>query len=166
MARRERDGDRVRREGQRDRRRDPYARERRSQERERARRERTDDPRPPDDEDYTVEDRSGLRIVPPPEPVGELLGAFLERQGWAERLKGARMHDRWAEVVGPELARRCEPVRVAGGVLVVRAESQAWATQLKYMTRQLATQVEHHLGTGPIEQVRIVVGPLERRDDG
>jgi predicted nucleic acid-binding Zn ribbon protein len=150
---------------QRDRRRDPYARERWRQEQRRADIERDTDVRPPTDDDYTVEDRTGLRIVPAPETVGGLLGGYVDQRGWGERLRGARLTDRWEDVVGPELARRCEPVRVAGGVLVVRAESQTWATQLSYMTRQLVSQVNDHLGSGRVREVRVVVGPLGRGED-
>jgi predicted nucleic acid-binding Zn ribbon protein len=141
-----------------------YERKRRQQQRERARLERrTYDPAPPSDEDWTVpeEETDGVRRISRPTPVGDTLGAYLERRGWNERLRAATAWSRWEEVVGPELAARCEPVRLAGGTLVVRAESQVWATQLRYMLPQLQQKAEAVLGAGTVSEVRVVVGPLE-----
>jgi predicted nucleic acid-binding Zn ribbon protein len=141
-----------------------YARKRAKQARTRAQQERRAfDPAPPGDDDWTVaeEETDGVRRISPPTPVGETLGAFVRRRGWDERLRGATAWTRWPEIVGADLASRCEPVRVAGGTLVVRAENQAWATQLRYLTAQLVDNAERVLGPGTVVEVRIVVGPLE-----
>jgi predicted nucleic acid-binding Zn ribbon protein len=46
---------------------------------------------------------------------------------------------------------------------VVRAESQVWATQLRYMLPQLKARVEEVLGEGSVTDIRVVVGTLEGR---
>jgi predicted nucleic acid-binding Zn ribbon protein len=141
-----------------------YARKRAKQARQRAVQERAAfDPAPPGDDDWTVEEEAtdGVRRISPPTPVGETLGAFVRRRGWDERLRGATAWSRWEDIVGPELAARCEPVRIAGGTLLVRAESQVWATQLRYLTTQLVGNAGRVLGPGTVREVRIVVGPLE-----
>ena len=63
--------------------------------------------------------------------------------------------------MGPELAEHCEPVRVAGGSLVIRAENQVWATQLRYLVPQLEANVNQALGAGTVRDVRIVIGPVD-----
>jgi hypothetical protein len=141
-----------------------YARKRAKQARDRALQERKAfDPAPPSDDEWTVEeeDTDGVRRISPPTPVGETLGAFVRRRGWDERLRGATAWSRWEDIVGPDLASRCEPVRVAGGTLLVRAENQVWATQLRYLTTQLLDNANRVLGEGTVKDVRIVVGPLE-----
>jgi predicted nucleic acid-binding Zn ribbon protein len=143
-----------------------YARKRWQQQRERARLERRHyDPSPPSDDDWTVpeEETDGVRRISRPTPVGDTLGAYLDRRGWNERLRAATAWSRWEDVVGAPLAQRCEPVRLAGGTLVVRAESQVWATQLRYMLPQLQQKAEEVLGAGTVAEVRVVVGPLEGR---
>jgi predicted nucleic acid-binding Zn ribbon protein len=145
-----------------------YARKRARQARTRAEQDRRAfDPAPPTDDDWTVEEEQtdGLRRVSPPTPVGETLGSLLARRGWDERLRGATAWSRWPDIVGAELAGRCEPVRLAGGTLLVRAENQVWATQLRYLTAQLLANAERLLGAGTVREVRIVVGPLEGRED-
>jgi predicted nucleic acid-binding Zn ribbon protein len=144
---------------------DPYERLRRRQARARERQERAAfDPSPPTDEDWTVEEEGtdGLRRLRPPTAVGETLAGLLSRRGWGERLHAATLAARWEDLVGPALAERCEPVRLAGGCLVVRAESQAWATQLRYLQGQLLTNTNDLLGANKVREVRLVVGPLER----
>jgi predicted nucleic acid-binding Zn ribbon protein len=157
-----------RRAGQADRGEWHYARKRWQQQRERARLERRSyDPSPPTDDEWTVpeEDTDGVRRISRPTPVGDSLGAYLDRRGWRERLRAATAWSRWEDVVGPQLAERCEPVRLAGGTLVVRAESQVWATQLRYMLPQLQGKAEEILGAGTVKEVRVEVGPLEGRSE-
>jgi predicted nucleic acid-binding Zn ribbon protein len=154
----------ARRAGWQDREATLYERKRAKQARVRADQERRAfDPSPPTDDDWTVEepDTDGVRRISPPTPVGETLGAVVRRRGWDERLRGATAWSRWSDIVGPDLAERCEPVRIAGGTLLVRAENQVWATQLRYLTSQLLDNAERVLGPGTVREVRIVVGPLE-----
>lgn len=143
--------------------RDPYARQRAQQARRRAADERRAyDPRPPTDDDWTLaDDDERLRILSRPQPVGELLEGFLRSRRWEARVQDATVFSRWADVVGPDLASRCEPVRLARGNLLVRAESQVWATQLNYMLPQLAQRANEELGDGTVRQVKVVVGRLQ-----
>lgn len=157
---------RIRRAGTVDRDEHVYARRRRTQAKKRAVDERKAfDPAPPTDDDWVMPELNtdGLRRIRPPTPVADMLAAFVERQGWTERLRGANAWSRWDEIVGTDLADKCEPVRLAGGALVVRAESQAWATQLRYLLPQLRANVDQVLGEGTVRSVRVVVGPLEGR---
>lgn len=146
-----------------------YARKRWRRRQERAKQERAQfDPSPPSDADWTVaeEDTDGVRKLSRPLPIGEALDQVVRRRGWDERLRGAAAWTRWEEIVGTDMARRCEPVRLAGGVLVVRAESSVWATQLRYLVPQLRANATEVLGTGAVRSVHIVVGPLERGEPG
>ena len=141
-----------------------YDRRRRADARRRARLDREAyDPSPPTDDDWVTPDpdTDGLRRVRPPTPVGADVERFLAQRGWSDRLRGTRVFTRWEEIVGADLARRCEPVRVAGGILVIRAESQVWATQLHYLTPVLLRSAAQVLGPDTVRSVRLVVGPLQ-----
>lgn len=141
-----------------------YARKRWRQARDRAAMERRAfDPAPPDpDTEWTVaaEEGDGLRRTTAPSPLGDAVKAALARRGWDERLAGADAANRWERIVGPELAARCEPTRLAGGTLVIRAESQVWATQLRYMLPHVQAKATDVLGPGRVRDVRVEVGPL------
>lgn len=141
-----------------------YARKRARQARERAKLERARyDPAAPDpDTEWTVpaEEGDGLYRTQEPATLGDALRAVMARRGWDERLTGADAAGRWEQIVGPQLAVRCEPVRLAGGTLVIRAENQVWVTQLKYMLPQLRAKAEAVLGEGRVRDIRLEVGPL------
>lgn len=103
-----------------------------------------------------------LRPVRGPSPIGDLVGGLASKRGWGSRLEGARIFAAWPDLVGEEVARRCEPVRLAGGVLVVRAESSAWATQLTYLTATIVRRADEVLRPGLVREVRIVIAGAER----
>lgn len=107
------------------------------------------------------DDEPTLRRVLGPTALGSEMERLLRRPGWGERLGAGRVAAHWVEIVGPELATRCEPVRLAGRVLVIRAESAAWATQLRYLTTQLRERLDVVIGPGSVRDVRIVIGRME-----
>lgn len=146
--------------------RDPavYARRRARQRWQRAKLDReTYDPAPPTDDDYVVPDRTQVVRTPRgPESLANLLDGMVTDRRWGEKLRGATVFDRWDEVVGPDLAQHCEPVRISGGVLTIAASSPQWATQLRYLTGQLALNVNRAMGEPVVTSVNVVVG---RSDD-
>jgi len=124
---------------------------------------------PVSDDEWVVADvdEPTLRRVMGPTSLGAEVERLRRRPGWGERLGAGRVATRWPEIVGTELAGRCEPVRLAGRVLVVRAESAAWATQLRYLSTQLLERLAVVLGDASVREVRVVVGRLgEAADDG
>ncbi len=156
----------ARRAGAADRNEALYAIKRARKARERAKAERRAfDPSPPADDEWTVADQTtdGVHRISAPTPVAETLGALARRQGWHERLRGAEAWSSWSRIVGDDLAARCEPLRLKGTILVIRAESQVWATQLRYLSSQLKANADAALGAGSVREIRIVVGPLEGR---
>lgn len=142
---------------------DVYAKRRAQQASKRARDERKGyDPRPPTDDDWTLagEDER-LRILRRPEAIGDLVGGFVAARRWDVRVRGATVFSRWNDIVGADLAARCEPVRLASGNLLVRAENASWATQIKYMLGHVAERANDVLGPGMVRQVTVVVGALQ-----
>jgi predicted nucleic acid-binding Zn ribbon protein len=122
------------------------------------------DPRPVTDDDWSVaraEDEPSLTRISPPEALGSVLGDLVNRQGWASRLQSATLFSQWDAICGADIAAHCEPVRLAGGILVLRVESQIWATQLRYCVPDITQNIQTQLGIDNIRDVRIVVGPLE-----
>jgi hypothetical protein len=113
-----------------------------------------------------ADDEPTLTRLDAPTAIGTELARLLGRPGWAERMGAAQVAARWEAIVGPDLAQHCEPVRTAGRVLTVRAESAAWATQLRYLTTRIAERVDEVLGAGSVREVRIVVGRLEGAGQG
>jgi len=93
-----------------------------------------------------------------PTPFGDALAALVRRSGWGSRLEGAQVHQRWSEIAGEVLARHVQPVRLVGGVLVLRADSSAWAAQVRLLTGELAARADAVLGPGSVRRVTITTG--------
>jgi hypothetical protein len=75
---------------------------------------------------------------------------------------------RWAEIVGPEVARFAEPFRLsespAGGVLTLRAEPAA-SVFLQHQTRSLCERINAFLGRPAVARLRFVHAALAPRPE-
>lgn len=93
-----------------------------------------------------------------PSALSELLSQWVDHRGWQGALHDSQIHQRWPEIAGEEVAAHADPVRLRGGVLVVRAESGAWATQLRYLAPRLVERAQQVLGQDRVHRVQIVSG--------
>ncbi|MGF1645683.1 MAG: DUF721 domain-containing protein [Kineosporiaceae bacterium] len=93
-----------------------------------------------------------------PQRLGDLAAGMVHEAGWEDRIGVAGVMGRWGEVVGEDVAARCTPERFADGVLVVRAMTTAWATQLSYLTGDLRRRLADVVGEGVVHRIE-VLGP-------
>ena len=87
---------------------------------------------------------------------GEAIQRLVDERGWQDTTTAAGVLANWAAVVGPEIADHCQPV----SELVVVAESTAWATQLRLLSKTLLARVREHAGDGVAHKV-VVRGPTQ-----
>ena len=95
-----------------------------------------------------------------PVRFGEAITKLVAERGWEETTSAASVLANWAGVVGAEIADHCQPVSLVDGELVVVAESTAWATQLRLLTKTLLARVREHAGEGVATKV-VVRGPAQ-----
>ncbi|WP_432573086.1 DciA family protein [Kineococcus sp. SYSU DK005] len=93
-----------------------------------------------------------------PQQLGSTLGRLVGERGWERPVAVGGAFGRWDAVVGPELAGHCAPESLREGTLVVRAESTAWATQVRLLTSVLVRRLDEELGQGVVTRV-VVRGP-------
>ena len=93
-----------------------------------------------------------------PKPLGEQLDQFVVERGWAVDVAVGAVIGRWPQIVGPEIALHCTPVVFEEGVLTIRADSTAWATQLRLLSSSLLARLAEDVGEGTVAELR-VVGP-------
>jgi predicted nucleic acid-binding Zn ribbon protein len=72
---------------------------------------------------------------------------------------------RWPEIVGAEMAAHTRPDRLDGDELVVIADSTAWATQVRWLAKDLIRTLNAELGSGTVSKVKIR-GPEQPRRPG
>jgi len=62
-------------------------------------------------------------------------------------------------VVALEVKKSSTPVALTAGVLSIRADGAAWATELTLLSRSIVDKVDSYLGGGVVREVRVSAGP-------
>ena len=93
-----------------------------------------------------------------PKLLGDQLDRFVVERGWVVDVAVGAVIGRWPQIVGAEVAQHCAPVDFVDGVLTVRADSTAWATQLRLLSSSLLSRLAQDVGEGTVVELR-VVGP-------
>lgn len=63
---------------------------------------------------------------------------------------------RWAEIVGEQIARVSDAVRIDKGVLVVRVTNGPWRNELTLMKGSILEKLNGALGQGKVRDIRFV----------
>ena len=90
-----------------------------------------------------------------PHGVGDVVDALAAQLGWTSPLAQSDLLDGWRELAGEEIAKHAIPDQIADGVLVVRCESTAWATQLRMMRSELLARIADRFPKAGIESIHI-----------
>jgi predicted nucleic acid-binding Zn ribbon protein len=93
-----------------------------------------------------------------PQTVGAALDRLVAERGWQEAVAVGGVIGRWDAVVGAEIAAHCRPETFEDGVLTVRADSTAWATQVRLLSSGLLRRLAEEVGEGTVTKV-VVRGP-------
>lgn len=86
--------------------------------------------------------------------LGEVIDAMTARLGWNSPLARSELLASWARVAGDETAEHSTPTSIEDGVLTVRCDSTAWATQLRMMRSQITTRIASEFPEAGIESIR------------
>ena len=89
-----------------------------------------------------------------PHGLGDVMDGLALKMGWTSSLAKSELLSSWALIVGDETAEHSEPVGIEDGVLAVRCDSTAWATQLRLMRSQVTTTIAQRYPDAGIESVR------------
>lgn len=94
--------------------------------------------------------------------MSDTLSRLAAERGWSEPLSVGGVVGRWREVVGDDVAEHCVPETFEDGLLVVRADSTTWATNLRLLAPQLLARLADEVGADVVTEVR-VLGPAGPR---
>ena len=67
------------------------------------------------------------------------------------------LFERWEELVGAGIAAHAKPISLRNGQLLVEVDTNAWATQLRFMTSELVEKCCAELGAGAVKQIELRV---------
>lgn len=100
---------------------------------------------------------------PDPVRVGEALEVLGAELGLADPGVVGTLARQWDDLVGPALAGNARLRSLRGDVITVAVDSGAWATQIRYLERELLDRIAELVGVGVVREVRVTVAP--RPDD-
>ncbi len=93
-----------------------------------------------------------------PTLLGDDVSNLVSERGWEHEVEVGAVVGRWPLIVGPELAEHAQPETFVDGVLVVRASSTSWATQLRLLSATLLDRIAAETGPGVVTEIQ-VLGP-------
>jgi len=93
-----------------------------------------------------------------PQAIGDTVDRLVAERGWSDDASVGAVIGRWPDVVGEDVAAHCAPERFADGVLVVRADSTTWATQVRLLAPVLQRRLDEEVGVGVVVRLE-VLGP-------
>ena len=105
----------------------------------------------------------------PPPPAGRGLRRFVKELDAKYGQGAGALTARWREVVGEEIARRTEPVKLVKGrtgapsSLEIRVAGPA-AAIIQHRAHEILSRVNLFLGPDAVQKLRIVQGPLHRAE--
>jgi predicted nucleic acid-binding Zn ribbon protein len=80
---------------------------------------------------------------------------LLVDRGWNVDVAVGAVMGRWPAIVGTDVSAHCTPVTFGDGVLTVRADSTAWATQLRLMSSSILGRLEAEVGKDTVTELRV-----------
>lgn len=97
--------------------------------------------------------------------VGRLTKPLFGRRGMAD---GAIVRD-WPTIAGEAIAKHSQPEKItypgrerSGGMLHLRVDNSAMATQLQHLEPQLLERINGHFGYRAVARLRFIHGPLPK----
>ncbi|WP_169732409.1 DUF721 domain-containing protein [Haloglycomyces albus] len=97
-----------------------------------------------------------------PQSLKNVLDQLSRKRGWRRQVADHTVFGRWESIVGPDIARHCRPERLENGRLTVVAESSAWATQLRLISKRLYRSIVAEVGSTVVRELNIQ-GPAGQR---
>jgi predicted nucleic acid-binding Zn ribbon protein len=90
-----------------------------------------------------------------PTPLGASVEKLVTESGWSADVAVHAVFGRWSSVVGTEVASHCTPESIVDGLLRVRTDSTAWATQLRLLAPTVVRRLNEELGHGSVLRVDV-----------
>lgn len=100
-----------------------------------------------------------------PSRLRDLLDPAGRKLGFEGAVDAGKVFARWDAIVGSDIAEHVEPTSLRDGVLRVRTDSPAWATEVAYLSREIAGRVNTALGRELVRELKVASGPPSGRNE-
>ncbi len=100
-----------------------------------------------------------------PVSAAHAVDELVATQDWEERTRVAGVMANWDRVAGPDIAAHVVAESFDDAVLTLRADSTAWATQVRLLMPMVRRRVDAEVGEGVVADI-VVKGPDAPRHKG
>lgn len=87
--------------------------------------------------------------------VGSVLHKEIQSRGWEKGLASGWVTGHWEDLVGPKIAQHTTVEMVKDTALFISCDSTAWATNLRYMQREILRRITEKTGPDVITELKI-----------
>ncbi len=103
-----------------------------------------------------------------PQLVKDGVGRLVSDRGWSAQTAVAGVIGRWSELAGRDLAAHVVPESfdAHSGLLQLRADATAWATQTRFLIPTLQRRLDDEIGVGVVRQIEVAGPAAPRRSMG
>jgi predicted nucleic acid-binding Zn ribbon protein len=92
--------------------------------------------------------------------ISDILKTALKKYRPAGDTDMTRIWDVWDTAVGRPIAMNAKPDTFKDGVLIVNVSSSSWIHQLKFLEKQIISNINQHMASSPIRQIRFKIGNI------
>ncbi|MCA1794496.1 MAG: DUF721 domain-containing protein [Desulfotignum sp.] len=92
--------------------------------------------------------------------ISDILTTALKKYRPAKDTEMTRIWDIWDTAVGRPIAMNAKPDTFKDGVLIVNVSSSSWIHQLKFLEKQIISNINQHMGACLIRQIRFKIGKI------
>jgi len=76
-----------------------------------------------------------------PKPMNSVIADTVRHLGLGPKLKQYEMFERWPSIVGKQIAKTAQPVRIEKGKLFVKVTQSAWRNELIFLKREIIEKI-------------------------
>ncbi|MCP3898513.1 MAG: DUF721 domain-containing protein, partial [Desulfobacteraceae bacterium] len=92
--------------------------------------------------------------------ISNILDTTLKNYRPKSDMEMTRIWDLWGEAVGDEVAKNAKPAAFKEGTLIVNVSSSVWIQHLKFLEKDMISNINHILNKKLVKKVRFKIAKL------
>ena len=88
------------------------------------------------------------------EDIGSIIGSIVDKMEFKKKLSVSNIFNHWEDIVGPGIAKRTRPSKLARKTLYVSVTTSTWANELSLMSEQLMGKINSFTGEDVVKTIR------------
>ena len=92
--------------------------------------------------------------------ISDILNSALGKYRPAMDTEMTKIWDIWDDAVGRPIAMNAKPDSFKDGILIVNVSSSSWIHQLKFLEKDMISNINKHLEQLSVKQIRFKIGKI------